>query len=887
MPNPPERPSAESFDSVQEAARWGGYWGGQGRDLLLGTGAGETFTGGGGDDRVEAGGGNDSIYGGAGPDVILAGDGDDFVTGDEGDDWLEGGAGRDTLYGGAGDDILSGGAGDGDILSGGAGADTYIHRPGDGRDEIQGLNRAEGDRVDLTAWAPLLGGIDSLAGLVAAGRVTGTAQWGGDTLIRLSETDVLTLRWTTPRDLAEGQFVFARPPVNAAPTEIALSGTSLAENLPAGHAIGTLSGIDPEGDALGFTLVDDAGGAVRLAGDGVTLLANRSFDYEAGPRELSVTVRATDTGGLGLDRVFSIAVTDVDEPVTAVADRYAAVENRLLIVGGEQGVLANDLAPDGGKAAVAGTFATALGGSVVLRANGSFTYLPKAHVNGADSFEYTLTDRDGSTATGRVTLEVEPVQYPIAPVRLADIAAGKGGFAILGARPGSQLGQRVAAGDFNGDGYADLLIGASGDANSGTSGTPGTDTYGAYIIRGHAAPASGEAAISLNTALAPHVTRLQVSQPPGFTGFGLANAGDMNGDGIDDFAVGRVDGRGAVLIGFGTPTLGDTFDLGGAAGWGRGMAIGQMNSGEGLGWRLAPAGDVNGDGLADLLIGTVQSSKAYVLYGSATPAATIDIDTLATGQGGFMLTSTPNVNFGFRVGAGGDLDGDGFADLLIGANGRFGLYYGDGTPPQGGVAAPQATILGEGTTILHAAPAGIGDFDGDGYDDMAVGWSLNPIDQPVAGSVHIVLGGVRLTDANIADLTQQDRAIRIRAEAEGDRLGFAVSPGGDINGDGLMDLLIGADGQDAGGADAGAAYVVFGRREAAGEILLSEIAAGRGGFKIIGERPGDLAGRSLTAVGDMNGDGMADILVGAAGADHRGGSSGAAYLLYGQPEWQL
>lgn len=885
MPNPPERPSAESFDSVQEAARWGGYWGGQGRDLLLGTSAGESFTGGGGDDRIEAGGGNDSVHGGAGRDVILAGDGDDFVTGDEGDDWLEGGAGRDTLYGGAGDDTLSGGAGDGDILSGGAGADTYIHRPGDGRDEIQGLNRAEGDRVDLTAWAPLLGGIDSLAGLVAAGRVAGTAQWGGDTLIRLSGTDVLTLRWINPRDLAESQFVFARPPANTAPTEIALSGTSLAESLPAGHAIGSLSGTDPEGDALAFTLLDDAGGAFRLAGDGVTLLANRSFDYEAGPRELSVTVRATDTGGLTLDRVFRIAITDLDEPVTAVADRYAAVENRALSVSGEQGVLANDLAPDGGKAAVAGTFATALGGTVLMRTNGSFLYMPKAHANGTDSFDYTLIDRDGSTATGTVTLEVAAVQYPITPVRLADIAAGKGGFAILGARPGSQLGQRVAAGDFNGDGYADLLIGASGDANSDA---PGTDAHGAYIIRGHAAPATGQAAIALNAALPPHVTRLQVSQTPGFTGFALANAGDMDGDGIDDFAVGRVDGRGGVLIGFGTAALGDTYDLGGAPAWGRGMAIGQMDSGEGLGWRLAPAGDVNGDGLADLLIGTVQSSKAYLLYGSATPAATIDIDRLATGQGGFVLASTTtNVNFGFRVGAGGDLDGDGFADLLIGANGRFGLYYGDGAAPVGGVAVPQATILGEGTTILHADPTGIGDFDGDGQDDMAVGWSLNPVDLPTAGAAHIVLGGSRLADAGIAELVSQGRAIRIRAEAEGDRLGFAVSRGGDLNGDGLMDLLIGADGQDAGGADAGAAYVVFGRREAAGEILLSEIAAGRGGFKIIGERAGDLAGRSLTAVGDMNGDGLADLLVGAAGADHRGGGSGAAYLLYGQPEWQL
>lgn len=98
-----------------------------------------------------------------------------------------------------------------------------------------------------------------------------------------------------------------------------------------------------------------------------------------------------------------------DDAVTAVGDRYAAIEDKALTVSASQGVLVNDTAADGGKVAVAGTFTTSQGGSVQINTDGSFVYTPKANFFGADSFSYTAKDADGDTDSGTVTLAVADV----------------------------------------------------------------------------------------------------------------------------------------------------------------------------------------------------------------------------------------------------------------------------------------------------------------------------------------------------------------------------------------------------------------------------------------------------------------------------------------------
>jgi hypothetical protein len=113
---------------------------------------------------------------------------------------------------------------------------------------------------------------------------------------------------------------------------------------------------------------------------------------------------------------------------------------------------------------------------------------------------------------------------------------------------------------------------------------------------------------------------------------------------------------------------------------------------------------------------------------------------------------------------------------------------------------------------------------------------------------------------------------------------FGASEDGDFNGDGFLDHIIGATGNDSGGTNAGAAYIVFGTGEA-GEFNLDDAANAEGGVRIRGAVANDATGTAVKAVGDINGDGFEDLLVGVPNADSPGSNSGAVYLVFGQAEW--
>ena len=183
-----------------------------------------------------------------------------------------------------------------------------------------------------------------------------------------------------------------------------------------------------------------------------------------------------------------------------------------------------------------------------------------------------------------------------------------------------------------------------------------------------------------------------------------------------------------------------------------------------------------------------------------------------------------------------------------------------------------------------------GDVNGDGIDDVIVGASGSGSGD--AGAAYVVFGrdvaadGGFATPVDLAAIAAGSGGFKIQGENVGDCAGWSVSSAGDVNGDGIDDIIVGAYFNDSGGGDAGAAYVVFGRDVDmvggfSSPLSLADVAAGSGGFKIQGENASDYAGISVSSAGDVDGDGFADIIVGAPFSASGGSNAGTAYVVYG------
>ncbi|TNC93780.1 MAG: FG-GAP repeat-containing protein, partial [Rhodocyclaceae bacterium] len=363
-------------------------------------------------------------------------------------------------------------------------------------------------------------------------------------------------------------------------------------------------------------------------------------------------------------------------------------------------------------------------------------------------------------------------------------------------------------------------------------------------------------------------------------------------------------GRSYVVFG---QTGGTAIDLSAVATGSGGFAINGQCAGDYSGVSVAAAGDINGDGLADLLVGAYHSGPAagaeagrsYVVFGS-TGTAPVELSAVANGTGGFVINGQgASDRSGVAVAGAGDVNGDGLGDLIVGAHlsdpaagtdaGRGYVIFGT----TGTMAAVDLSAIasGQGGFVINGqgasdyscrSVAAAGDVNGDGLSDLIVGaFGSDPAAGAHAGRSYVVFGQTGTMAIDLSAVANGTGGFVINGGGSYDLSGTSVAGAGDVNGDGLADLIVGAYRSDPNGGDSGRSYVVFGQTGGTA-INLTAIANGSGGFVINGEGAYDSSGFSVAAAGDVNGDGLADLIVGANGSDPNGGNSGRSYVVFGQ-----
>ncbi len=494
----------------------------------------------------------------------------------------------------------------------------------------------------------------------------------------------------------------------------------------------------------------------------------------------------------------------------------------------------------------------------------------------------------------------------VAQAQVVQLSAlnGGNGFRLDGVAANDFSGRSVAAaGDINGDGRGDLIIGAGQiDSDPGRS----------YVVFGRS---TGFAA-SINLASLNGSTgfRLDGVAEYDYSSRSVAAAGDVNGDGLGDLIIGangadpNGERSGSSYVVFGRSTgFGPSIELSSLNG-STGFRLDGVAAGDDSGVCVASAGDINGDGRGDLIIGAHEadpsgnnSGSSYVVFGRSTgfgPA--INLSSL-NGSTGFRLDGVAEFDLsGLSVATAGDVNGDGRGDLIIGAyeadpngleSGSSYVVFGRST---GFPAAINLSSLNGSTGFrLDGVAAGdrsgrsvaaAGDVNGDGRSDLiigAYGADPNGLD---SGSSYVVFGRSTGFPAaiNLSSLNGST-GFRLDGVATDDRSGLSVAAAGDVNGDGRGDLIIGAFEADPNGNFSGSSYVVFGRSTGfASAINLSSL-NGSTGFRLDGVALGDFSGRSVAAAGDVNGDGRGDLIIGAPAADPNGDASGSSYVVFGDP----
>lgn len=379
----------------------------------------------------------------------------------------------------------------------------------------------------------------------------------------------------------------------------------------------------------------------------------------------------------------------------------------------------------------------------------------------------------------------------------------------------------------------------------------------------------------------------------GNLGISVSSAGDFDGDGIDDLIAGAPNARRAYIF-FGQKNTFEfrrklaergSFDFLVSS-----MPLDSvlpiintnMDRDDGFGEIVASAGDVNGDGFDDVAIAapsaTDSRGRVYIIYGSKKLCCdTLDVknEVLELKRGFRVDGAEPGDFLGSSVSGGFDFDGDGYDDILMGADGFNGgegaalLMYGrdkieevnrfDDIAARGGKENPRGVLLtikdsevaneGARPASLGSFVAGLDDVNGDDYDDIAIGadsYARN-------GAVFVVFGsGAKISGKIKVDELGGNDGFVSRGVSKGDGFGSSVSKAGDFNGDGFGDVVVGAPGVKH---RTGSAYLIYGRPQFPAEVMPD--------LALPGKFESDFTGFTVSSAGDIDRDGLDDVLVGA------------------------
>jgi FG-GAP repeat/FG-GAP-like repeat len=411
------------------------------------------------------------------------------------------------------------------------------------------------------------------------------------------------------------------------------------------------------------------------------------------------------------------------------------------------------------------------------------------------------------------------------------------------------------AGDINGDGFSDFIFSSITYTNVESNEGKVWALYGAP--RGLSA-----ATLNYNT---------QLTQAGALLGYSVACAGDVNGDGITDYMASAPNydqtgftNNGAVFIYHGTVTGPSTTYTS--------VIYGNQNLSTGFGRSISTAGDVNGDGYSDILIGDL-----FYDNGANTDAGKVELY-LGSSSG---ISTTPawtyygtaaNQQFGCSVACAGDINLDGYSDIIIGAK-----QYTNGETNEGAAFLFHGMATASSMTINWSAESNqvnanygysvacAGDVNGDGFNDVIVGAPDFDEGQTDEGKVFVYHGsffGVSTT----ANWTKQ-------VDVAGVKFGYSVSSAGDINGDAFMDVIIGAPYFSTGAATTdGKAYVYNGSSSGLGAAS---------SWSAVGTQTAAHAGACVASAGDVNGDGYSDVIMGIPDWNQGSSDDGRAQVFHG------